>query len=64
MAPAIWGDDMDEFRHMRFLKTPGGKHHNPITFCGFCSGTTLCLSRHFAMTKILLFVTLLMASAM
>ncbi|TGJ78225.1 hypothetical protein E0Z10_g10538 [Xylaria hypoxylon] len=59
-SPSTWGDDVDEFRHTRFLKTPGSKRHNPIAFRGFGGGTTLCPGRHFATTEILLFATLLM----
>ncbi|KAI0489979.1 cytochrome P450 [Xylaria cf. heliscus] len=59
-SPGIWGDDVDEFRHTRFLKIPGGKRYNPVAFRGFGGGTTLCPGRHFATIEILLFATLLM----
>ncbi|KAI1272186.1 cytochrome P450 [Xylaria sp. FL0933] len=58
-SASLWGRDVEEFRHTRFLKTPGGKRHNPVAFRGFGGGTTLCPGRHFATTEILLFATLL-----
>ncbi|KAJ3561065.1 hypothetical protein NPX13_g9088 [Xylaria arbuscula] len=59
-SASLWGSDVDEFRHTRFLKTPGSKRHNPVAFRGFGGGTTLCPGRHFATTEILLFAALLM----
>ncbi|KAI0204654.1 cytochrome P450 [Astrocystis sublimbata] len=58
-SSSLWGDDVGEFRHTRFCKTPGAKRHNPVAFRGFGGGTTLCPGRHFATTSILLFATLL-----
>jgi cytochrome P450 len=59
-SAAIWGDDVAEFKHTRFVKTPGSKRYNSVAFRGFGGGTTLCPGRHFATMEILLFATLLM----
>lgn len=59
-SEAIWGEDVADFKHTRFVKTPGSKRHNLVAFRGFGGGTTLCPGRHFATTEILLFATLLM----
>lgn len=59
--PAVWGDNVDEFYHKRFVKQPGGgKRPNPTAFRGFGGGTTLCPGRHFATSEILLLATLLL----
>ncbi|KAI1420760.1 cytochrome P450 [Xylaria sp. FL1777] len=55
-----WGDDVDEFKHTRFIRSPGVKRHNPVTWRGFGGGTTTCPGRHFATTEVLLFAALLM----
>ncbi|KAI1367784.1 cytochrome P450 [Xylaria arbuscula] len=59
-SPSVWGNDVDEFRHTRFVRNLGDKRHNPVAFRGFGGGTTLCPGRHFATMEILLFTTLLM----
>ncbi|KAI0388634.1 cytochrome P450 [Xylariaceae sp. FL0594] len=61
-SAAIWGDDVAEFKHTRFVKSANTKHYNPnpVAFRGFGGGMTLCPGRHFATTEILLFATLLM----
>ncbi|OTA90007.1 hypothetical protein M434DRAFT_78621 [Hypoxylon sp. CO27-5] len=56
--PAIWGDSVHEFNHMRFVRKPGAKRTNPVAFRGFGGGTTLCPGRHFASTEILMFAAL------
>lgn len=55
--PDIWGSDVEEFNHRRFL--PQAKRHNPVAFRGFGGGTTLCPGRHFASTEILAFTAML-----
>ncbi|KAI1740239.1 cytochrome P450 [Xylaria scruposa] len=55
----VWGDNVDEFVHRRFLRDPSGKRINPVAFRGFGGGTTLCPGRHFASTEILMFAAIL-----
>lgn len=61
--PAVWGEDVRQFNHMRFVKQ-AGKHertaNNPAAFRGFGGGVTLCPGRHFATSEILLLATLLL----
>ncbi|KAI1459617.1 cytochrome P450 [Annulohypoxylon moriforme] len=57
--PTIWGENVNEFHHKRFVREPGVKRPNPIAFRGFGGGTTLCPGRHFATTEALLFSALL-----
>lgn len=56
----VWGDDVDEFRHRRFVKQQQGRRLNPVAFRGFGGGTTLCPGRHFATGEILLLAALLL----
>ncbi|KAK2605504.1 hypothetical protein N8I77_008337 [Diaporthe amygdali] len=56
----VWGDDVDEFRHRRFVKQQQGRRLNPVAFRGFGGGTTLCPGRHFATGEILLLTALLL----
>ncbi|XXH00830.1 hypothetical protein Hte_007181 [Hypoxylon texense] len=56
---SIWGDDTQEFNHLRFVRQPGVKRTNPVAFRGFGGGTTLCPGRHFASTEILMFSALM-----
>lgn len=58
--PAVWGDDVAEFNHMRFVKKAGGKQRTAAAFRGFGGGVTLCPGRHFATSEILLLATLLL----
>lgn len=60
--PDVWGADVDEFRHGRFLKQKqeARPRPNPVAFRGFGGGTTLCPGRHFATSEILLLVALLL----
>lgn len=58
--PDVWGADVDEFRHGRFLKQLGQPRPNPVAFRGFGGGTTLCPGRHFATSEILLLAALLL----
>lgn len=57
--PSIWGETVNEFHHKRFIRQPGIKAHNPISFRGFGGGTTLCPGRHFASTEVLMFSALM-----
>ncbi|KAI0886561.1 cytochrome P450 [Annulohypoxylon maeteangense] len=57
--PSIWGENVNEFYHKRFVREPGVKRPNPIAFRGFGGGTTLCPGRHFATTEALLFSALM-----
>ncbi|KAH7081885.1 cytochrome P450 [Paraphoma chrysanthemicola] len=57
-VPAF-GDDVNEFRHNRFMRSPGIKKPSPVAFRGFGTGTTLCPGRHFASTELLTFVALM-----
>lgn len=63
--PAIWGSDVDEFNHKRFMKDEAyikagseRKRLNPAAFRAFGGGTTLCPGRHFATTEILAVVVM------
>lgn len=60
--PDVWGADVDEFRHGRFLKQQGQSRPrpSPAAFRGFGGGTTLCPGRHFATSEILLLAALLL----
>lgn len=58
--PDVWGTDVDEFVHGRFLKQQGRPRPNPVAFRGFGGGTTLCSGRHFATGEILLLVAMLL----
>lgn len=57
--PEVWGEDVGEFHHKRFVKG-AGKRVNPTAFRGFGGGTTLCPGRHFATSEILLLATMLL----
>jgi hypothetical protein len=56
-----YGDNVNEFKHKRFVQSPGRKLPSPIAFRGFGGGSTLCPGRHFASTEVLAFVALMMA---
>lgn len=58
--PAVWGEDVTEFNHMRFVKKASGKQRTAAAFRGFGGGVTLCPGRHFATSEILLLATLLL----
>ena len=54
--PAIWGPDVSEFNHKRFVKEnriQSSQRLNPKSLRAFGGGTTLCPGRHFATTEIL-----------
>lgn len=60
--PTIWGPDVDQFNHTRFLhprSATGGKQR-AAAFRGFGGGVTLCPGRHFATSEILLLATSLL----
>ncbi|KAL8848775.1 MAG: hypothetical protein Q9221_006246 [Calogaya cf. arnoldii] len=50
--PAVWGPDVSEFNHRRFMKGNKTKP-NPRALRAFGGGTTLCPGRHFSTTEIL-----------
>ncbi|CAO2657099.1 Nn.00g059020.m01.CDS01 [Neocucurbitaria sp. VM-36] len=56
-----YGDDVNEFQHKRFVRSPRRKQSSPIAFRGFGGGSTLCPGRHFASTEVLAFVALMIA---
>lgn len=59
--PTVWGENVDEFYHKRFLKEhSGGKRSTTVAFRGFGGGTTLCPGRHFATSEILMLTTMLL----
>ena len=58
---ALWGDDVAEFNHRRFLKSPGKKLPNPVAFRAFGGGTTLCPGRHFASTEVMAVASIFIA---
>lgn len=59
---SIWGDDVDEFSHKRFVNEQSGgkagRKLNAVAFRGFGGGSTLCPGRHFAATEIMAFAAL------
>ncbi|KAK7734693.1 hypothetical protein SLS53_007797 [Cytospora paraplurivora] len=57
--PDVWGENVGEFYHKRFLKQQG-RRVNPVAFRGFGGGVTMCPGRHFATSEILLLATLLL----
>lgn len=57
--PDVWGENVGEFYHKRFLKQAGGKRPSPLAFRGFGGGTTMCPGRHFATSEILMLAALL-----
>ncbi|KAF1961948.1 cytochrome P450 [Byssothecium circinans] len=56
-----YGDNVDEFQHRRFVRSPRRKRPSPIAFRGFGGGSTLCPGRHFASTEVLAFVAMMIA---
>lgn len=58
--PDVWGPDVDEFDHTRFLRQKDRPRPNSMAFRGFGGGTTLCPGRHFATSEILLLAALLL----
>lgn len=61
---SVWGDDVGQFNHKRFLREPGskGRRYDPVAFRAFGGGSTLCPGRHFAATEILAFASLIILS--
>ncbi|KAH8600689.1 cytochrome P450 [Bisporella sp. PMI_857] len=57
--PSIWGENVAEFNHRRFVRSTNNKRPNPIAFRSFGGGTTLCPGRHFASTEIISFAALM-----
>ncbi|KAM0809414.1 putative Cytochrome P450 [Seiridium cardinale] len=59
--PDIWGENVDQFYHKRFVKQQGdSKSLTAVAFRGFGGGATLCPGRHFATSEILLLATMLL----
>lgn len=56
--PSIWGPDVAEFSHKRFVPLPDSSRPNPVAFRGFGGGNTLCPGRHCATCDILAFAAL------
>lgn len=54
-----YGENVGEFQHKRFVRSPERKRPTPIAFRGFGGGSTLCPGRHFATTEVLTFVALM-----
>ncbi|KAK3942882.1 25-hydroxycholesterol 7-alpha-hydroxylase [Diplogelasinospora grovesii] len=48
-----WGENVGEFDHMRFVRTPGKKRPSRLAFRAFGGGHVLCPGRHFASTEIM-----------
>ncbi|KAH4043923.1 hypothetical protein HBH98_117350 [Parastagonospora nodorum] len=54
-----YGENVYDFQHNRFVRSPGVKRPSPVAFRGFGGGSTLCPGRHFASTEVLAFVALM-----
>lgn len=59
--PRIWGPDALSFNHRRFLETKAesGVGVSPAAYRSFGGGTTLCPGRHFAITQVLAWASIL-----
>lgn len=55
----IWGGDVTEFNHERFL---GKNNVHPAAFRAFGGGKTLCPGRHFATTEVIMLAALMIVS--
>ena len=59
---SIWGPDAGTFNHKRFLEIDSKERSvHPAAFRAFGGGKTLCPGRHFAMSEILTFVSMVVA---
>ncbi|KAI1330301.1 cytochrome P450 [Xylariaceae sp. FL0255] len=58
MNEAVFGDDVEKFRHERFIEKPRLTQGN--SFRPFGGGSTACPGRHIAKRAVLLFVTLVL----
>lgn len=60
----VWGSQADSFQHDRFTGkgTNGLKRYNTTAFRPFGSGSTLCPGRHLAITELLAFAALAIAT--
>lgn len=57
-SKSAYGDDVNDFQHRRFVKSPTRSNPDPVAFRAFGGGSTLCPGRHFATTEVLVFVAL------
>lgn len=57
---SLWGPNVNDFDHRRFLREPGKKRTNPVAFRAFGGGTVLCPGRHFVSTEVMSFAALLL----
>lgn len=57
---SLWGPNVNDFDHRRFLREPGRKRTNPVAFRAFGGGTVLCPGRHFVSTEVMSFAALLL----
>lgn len=58
--PSLWGRNVNDFDHRRFLREPGRKRTNPVAFRAFGGGTVLCPGRHFVSNEVMSFAALLL----
>lgn len=58
--PEVWGADVLDFNHRRFLKGDKKRSIDPAAFRAFGGGTTLCPGRHFAMSEIMLLAAMVL----
>ncbi|KAL2290606.1 hypothetical protein FJTKL_15645 [Diaporthe vaccinii] len=57
---SIWGPNVNDFDHRRFLREPGRKRTNPVAFRAFGGRTLLCPGRHFVSTEVMSFAAVLL----
>lgn len=60
-STSAYGEDVNVFRHKRFVRGASKKIPSPVAFRGSGGGSTLCPGRHFASTEILTFVAMMIA---
>ncbi|KAI9155613.1 25-hydroxycholesterol 7-alpha-hydroxylase [Paramyrothecium foliicola] len=60
-STAAWGEDANEFHHLRFVRKlePGQKKPNRVAFRAFGGGHVLCPGRYFATTEIMALAALM-----
>lgn len=57
---SLWGPNVNDFDHRRFLREPDRKRTNPVAFRAFGGGTVLCPGRHFVSTEVMSFAAVLL----